>query len=90
MKLRLIHIRENKKTGDLSGICSNGFKYAGTVYRVAYDIQENKGIPVLLWTVEKNNLVIWGRSEERRLLFYELVENTRNFIRVDESASIEL
>lgn len=54
MKLRLIHIRENKKTGDLSGICSNGFKYAVTVYRVAYEIQENKVIPILLYGIHNN------------------------------------
>ncbi|MBK5028389.1 type II toxin-antitoxin system RelE/ParE family toxin [Enterococcus faecium] len=36
-----------QKTGDLSGIWSNGFKYAGTVYRVAYEIQENSGVSYL-------------------------------------------
>ncbi|HAQ4699655.1 TPA: type II toxin-antitoxin system RelE/ParE family toxin, partial [Enterococcus faecium] len=65
-----------QKTGGLSGNWSNGFKYAVTVYRVAYEIQENKVIPVLLYGTHNN--------------FYELAENTRNFIRVDESASVEL
>ena len=46
------------------------------MYRVAYEIQENKVIPVLLYGTHNN--------------FYELSENTRNFIRVDESASVEL
>ena len=41
-----------------------------------YEIQENKVIPVLLYGTHNN--------------FYELAENTRNFIRVDESASVEL
>ncbi|EJC3746264.1 type II toxin-antitoxin system RelE/ParE family toxin [Enterococcus faecium] len=43
-----------QKIGDLSDICSNGFKYAGTVYRVVYEIQENKGIPVLLHGTHNN------------------------------------
>lgn len=46
------------------------------MYRVAYEIQENKVIPVLLYGTHNN--------------FYELAENTRNFIRVDESALVEL
>ena len=46
------------------------------MYRVAYEIQENKVIPVLLYGTHNN--------------FYELAENTRNFIRVDESAWVEL
>ncbi|KWY39913.1 addiction module toxin RelE [Enterococcus faecium] len=39
-------------------------------------MQENKVSPVLLYGTHNN--------------FYELAENTRNFIRVDESASVEL
>lgn len=64
MKLRLIHIRENKKLEiyQVFGLMDLSMR----VYRVAYEIQENKVIPVLLCgthnnflrTVEKNNLVI--------------------------------
>ena len=43
-----------QKTGDLSGIWSSGFKYAGTTYRVAYEIIENKVIPVLLCGTHEN------------------------------------
>ncbi|EPI5724227.1 type II toxin-antitoxin system RelE/ParE family toxin [Enterococcus hirae] len=43
-----------QKTGDLSDIWSNGFKYAGTTYRVYYEIQENKVIPVLLRGILNN------------------------------------
>ncbi len=51
MKLRLIHIRVNKKLG-IYQVC--GFKYAGTTYRVAYEIIENKVIPVLLCGTHEN------------------------------------
>lgn len=43
-----------QKTGDLSGIWSSGFKYAGITYRVAYEIIENKVIPVLLCGTHEN------------------------------------
>ncbi|EOH91970.1 type II toxin-antitoxin system RelE/ParE family toxin [Enterococcus villorum] len=43
-----------QRTGDLSGIWSHGFKCAGTTYRVAYEIQENKVIPVLLCGTHEN------------------------------------
>lgn len=43
-----------QKTGILSGIWSSGFKYAGTTYRVAYEIIENKVIPVLLCGTHEN------------------------------------
>lgn len=43
-----------QKTGDLSGIWSNGFRYTGTIYRVAYEIMENKVIPVLLCETHEN------------------------------------
>ncbi|MGL9838819.1 hypothetical protein EB22_02670 [Enterococcus faecium] len=43
-----------QKTGGLSGIWSSGFKYAGTTYRVAYEIIENKVIPVLLCGTHEN------------------------------------
>ncbi|MGC4693891.1 type II toxin-antitoxin system RelE/ParE family toxin [Enterococcus faecium] len=43
-----------QKTGDLSGIWSSGFKYADTTYRVAYEIIENKVIPVLLCGTHEN------------------------------------
>ncbi|MDT2297976.1 type II toxin-antitoxin system RelE/ParE family toxin, partial [Enterococcus faecium] len=36
------------------GIWSSGFKYAGTTYRVAYEIIENKVIPVLLCGTHEN------------------------------------
>lgn len=35
-----------QKKGDLSGIWAMGFKYAGTTYRVAYEIKDNTVIPV--------------------------------------------
>ncbi|AGY83043.1 type II toxin-antitoxin system RelE/ParE family toxin [Carnobacterium inhibens] len=43
-----------QKTGDLSGIWAMGFKYAGTTYRVAYEIKENKVIPLLLCGTHEN------------------------------------
>ncbi len=46
MKLRLIHIRVNKKLGIYQVFGLVGSKYAGTTYRVAYEIIENKVIPV--------------------------------------------
>ncbi|HCU83510.1 addiction module toxin RelE [Enterococcus sp. DIV0691] len=42
----------------------------------SYEIQENKVIPV------------WLRGTHNH--FYELAESTRDFIRLDESASVEL
>lgn len=45
-----------QKTGDLSGVWSMGFKYAGTTYRVAYEIKENTIIPVLLCGTHENFL----------------------------------
>ena len=43
-----------QKTGGLSNIWSHGFKYAGTTYRVAYEIHENKVIPALLCGTHEN------------------------------------
>ena len=43
-----------QKTGDLSGIWAMGFKYAGTTYRVAYEIKDNTVIPVLLCGTHEN------------------------------------
>ena len=42
------------KTGDLSGVWSQGFNYAGTTYRVAYEIQCNCIIPILLCGKHEN------------------------------------
>lgn len=44
----------SQKTGDLSGIWSKGFNYAGTTYRIAYEIEENMVIPVLLCGTHEN------------------------------------
>ena len=44
----------SQKTGDLSGIWSRGFTYAGTTYRIAYEIEENMVIPVLLCGTHEN------------------------------------
>ena len=44
----------SQKTGDLSGIWSRGFTYAGTTYRIAYQIEENMVIPVLLCGTHEN------------------------------------
>ncbi|MGN4055378.1 type II toxin-antitoxin system mRNA interferase toxin, RelE/StbE family [Enterococcus faecium] len=43
-----------QKTGDLSGIWAIGFKYAGTTYRVAYEIKDNAVIPILLCGTHEN------------------------------------
>lgn len=48
-----------QKTGDLSGIWLSGiwaigFKYAGTTYRVAYEIKDNAVIPILLCGTHEN------------------------------------
>lgn len=43
-----------QKIGDLSGIWAMGFKYAGTTYRVAYEIKDNTVIPVLLCGTHEN------------------------------------
>lgn len=43
-----------QKSGDLSGIWAMGFNYAGTTYRVAYEIQEDTIIPVLLCGTHEN------------------------------------
>ncbi|AUB54489.1 type II toxin-antitoxin system RelE/ParE family toxin [Enterococcus mundtii] len=44
----------SQKTGDLAGIWSKGFNYAETTYRIAYEIQENMVIPVLLCGTHEN------------------------------------
>lgn len=43
-----------QKTGNLSGIWAKGFKYAGTTYRVAYEIKDNAVVPVLLCGTHEN------------------------------------
>ncbi|EPI05661.1 addiction module toxin, RelE/StbE family [Enterococcus faecalis 13-SD-W-01] len=43
-----------QKIGDLSGIWSKGFNHAGTTYRIAYEIEENKIIPILLCGTHEN------------------------------------
>ncbi|GMC02501.1 addiction module toxin RelE [Enterococcus thailandicus] len=43
-----------QKTGDLSGIWSMGFKHAGVTYRIAYEISEDKIIPLLLCGSHEN------------------------------------
>ncbi|MGX7025380.1 type II toxin-antitoxin system RelE/ParE family toxin [Vagococcus hydrophili] len=43
-----------QKTGDLTGVWSMGFKYAGTTYRVAYEIKDNVVVPVLLCGTHEN------------------------------------
>lgn len=53
----------SQKTGDLSGIWTKGFKYAETTYRIAYEIEENKVIPVLLCGTHEN--------------FYEQIKNIK-------------
>ena len=52
-----------QKSGDLSGVWSVGFNYAGTTYRVAYEIQNDSIIPVLLCGTHEN--------------FYEQLKNIR-------------
>ncbi|MGX4687612.1 type II toxin-antitoxin system RelE/ParE family toxin (plasmid) [Vagococcus sp. JNUCC 83] len=43
-----------QKIGDLSGVWTKGFKYAGTTYRVAYEIKDDIIIPVLLCGTHEN------------------------------------
>lgn len=44
----------DQKTGDLSGIWATGFRYAGTTYRVAYEIRDDLIIPILLCGTYEN------------------------------------
>lgn len=44
----------DQKSGDLAGIWSTGFKYAGTTYRIAYEIKDDTVIPILLCGTHEN------------------------------------
>ncbi len=43
-----------QKSGDLVGIWSKGFTYAGTMYRVAYTIKDDQLIVILLCGTHEN------------------------------------
>lgn len=43
-----------RKTGDLAGVWTKGFQHSKVTYRIAYVIEEDKVIPVLLCGSHEN------------------------------------
>lgn len=52
--LQLIHIQEVRRLGIYQAFGPRGLIYAGITYRIAYEIEENRVIPLLLCGTHEN------------------------------------